>query len=177
MLVLEILVHQMLAKIMVKLLVIIGIIFLPLQALAWSGVVERVIDGDTLIIQDDAGNTEKIRLYGIDSPEKNSNRWSEQAYAAKAQLALEVVLRNRTVEVIPFGHDRYARTLAVIFTDQGEIVQEILLNAGLAWVYDGYCKNCLTWKILEKQARELKKGLWADDNPIAPWQWRRNKVN
>ena len=55
------------------------------------------------------------------------------------------------------------------------ILQELLLQEGLAWVYPQYCKDCKAWEAMQAKARKHGKGLWADEGPVVPWDWRRQK--
>ena len=69
--------------------------------------------------------------------------------------------------------DRYGRTVALV-TVFRRLVNEELVSAGFAWVYPRYCDRpiCERWKVLEDEAREAKRGLWADPHAIQPWGFR-----
>ena len=73
--------------------------------------------------------------------------------------------------------DRYGRTVGIVKLEDGQIVNEEVMRAGFAWVYDRYCKKpiCLWWKRLEDEACAEKRGLWNDKSPVPPWEWRREK--
>ncbi len=135
-------------------------------AYAYSGIVTYVYDGDTVQVQH-GQKKEKIRLYGIDCPEKG------QAYANVAKNMTMKLLLGKTVQVIPQKEDQYNRTVAILVVENA-VVQERLLETGMAWVYPQFCRilQCNDWKKLEADARKSKKGLW-QQKAVAPWQWRR----
>ena len=144
---------------------------LPRLALAWSGEVVGVTDGDTItVLNSKTLKDVKIRLYGIDTPEKG------QAFGKKAKQFTSQMVYGKVVEVEPVDIDRYGRTVALVTVFQ-RLVNEELVNAGFAWIYTRYCDRpiCERWKVLEQEAREAKRGLWADPNPIPPWEFRRKK--
>jgi len=131
------------------------------------GVVLRVSDGDTIRVR--VGNKEeKIRLYGIDAPE------TRQEGGVEAKNFLEDLLLSEQVTFYTLDVDRYERQVAIVALPSGKIVQDILLQQGLVWVYTKYCKiaKCTDWKRLEKQAKNTRKGVWAT-NPVPPWEWRK----
>ena len=83
---------------------------------------------------------------------------------------------GKVVEVEPVDIDRYNRLVALV-TISESLVNEELINAGFTWVYTRYCDRpiCERWKMLENEAREAKRGLWAEPNPIPPWDFRRQE--
>ena len=152
-------------------LIIFLIIFfmLPRSVLAWQGKVVHVADGDTVTVLHD-GLEEKIRLYGIDTPEKG------QAYGQKAKDFTANMVAGRLVEVQPEDTDKYGRTVAVV-SILGQCLNEELVKAGFAWQYRKYCKAvfCNHWLELETTARQNRRGLFADPDPAPPWVWRKTK--
>ena len=148
------------------------ILVLSIPALAWEARVVHVADGDTITVEPAKGGDRiKIRLHGIDAPE------TRQPYgqAAKGFVNDVALYQIADVRVTPQSKDRYGRVIAVIALPDGTILQELLLEAGLAWVYPQYCKNCGAWKAMEAEARNQRKGLWTEASPIAPWEWRKRK--
>ena len=132
--------------------------------------ITRVVDGDTVAARiDGQGQEIRIRLYGIDAPEKR------QAYGQQATQALQSLTSGRKAEMEAMDKDRYGRTVAMIRTDKGKDVNGEMVASGMAWVYPRYCRAsvCGRWEMLERSARAAKLGLWRDKNPIAPWEWRR----
>jgi micrococcal nuclease len=150
-------------------LALILLLSLPSLSWAWSGKVVGVTDGDTITVLH-AGRGEKIRLYGIDCPEKG------QGFGSKAKQATSRLTFGKIAEVEPVDQDRYGRTVA--FVKVGDtLLNEELVRQGLAWVYAQYCKRpvCGEWVRLEAGARKAKRGLWADPQAIPPWEFRRKK--
>jgi endonuclease YncB( thermonuclease family) len=145
---------------------------LSLAGLAFSkntpgqGKVVGVSDGDTITIIH-RGKGEKIRLYGIDCPEKS------QAFGKRAKQFTSNMVFGKTVEVRPVTIDRYGRTIAWIYVN-GTSLNEELLRAGLAWHYKRYSRERHLAE-LEIEARQNKAGLWSDPHTIPPWDFRRGK--
>jgi endonuclease YncB( thermonuclease family) len=136
----------------------------------WSGMVVGVSDGDTITVLHE-GKGEKIRLYGIDTPEKG------QPFSKKAKQFTSGMVYGKTVEVETKDTDRYSRNVALIYVD-GQSLNEALVKNGFAWVYREYCKEafCEDWLNLEIVARYDKIGLWSEPNPIPPWEFRHGKA-
>jgi micrococcal nuclease len=128
------------------------------------GKVVSISDGDTFTILVDEEQI-KIRLHGIDCPEKS------QDFGNVAKEFLSDLIFNKEVEVIQTDTDRYGRTIGKASIN-GVSINEQLLNAGLAWHYKYYDKN-VTWAEFELEARKDKKGLWAQPNPTPPWDFRK----
>jgi endonuclease YncB( thermonuclease family) len=142
----------------------------PSLSWAWSGMVVGVTDGDTIKVMGSHNKQVKIRLYGIDCPEGG------QAFSKRAKQFTSKMVYGEIVEVEPVDVDRYGRTVALV-TVFKRLVNEELVNAGFAWVYTRYCDRpiCERWKVLEYEAREAKRGLWADPNAIPPWEFRKKR--
>jgi len=143
------------------------LIFIAAHALAWSGKVVGVSDGDTISVLHD-GKAEKIRLYGIDCPEKG------QAFGAKAKKFTSNKVFGKIVEVDPVTTDRYGRTIAWVNFD-GQSLNEALLSAGFAWHYKKYSSERHLAQ-LEDASRQNKLGLWADPHAIPPWEFRHKSA-
>jgi endonuclease YncB( thermonuclease family) len=139
------------------------------NAFAFQGKVVSVTDGDTIKVLQD-GKEVKVRLYGVDTPEK------KQDFGQVAQDYTAKLIAGKNVEVEAVDEDRYGRTVGIV-KEGGQCINEELVRAGYAWVYPQYCKRveCGKWKGLEEQAREKRLGLWKDKNPMAPWEWRKKK--
>ncbi len=137
-----------------------------------TGKVIHIADGDTITILDSNKTQHKVRLYGIDTPEKS------QAFGNKAKKFTSSLTASKTAEVTAYDTDRYGRTVGVVMVN-GVNVNQSLVEAGYAWQYRKYCKEafCNDWIRLEDQARNSKLGLWADANPVAPWDYRKAKRN
>lgn len=148
---------------------IIVLLLLPSFASAWETTIDKVHDGDTFEVTR-KGREVDVRFYGIDCPEK------DQPYGIEAKRFVQKMCRGKTVDVVPSGQDRYGRVIGLIYID-GKILNEALIQNGLAWVYDRYCNKriCDKWDRLEKNARQAEVGLWSDPNPVPPWEWRHGK--
>ena len=128
-----------------------------------------ITDGDTIKVLHNKTQV-KIRLYGIDTPEKG------QAFGSKAKQFTADQVFGKSVIVTPMDIDRYGRTVALVHTqDATGILNEALVQVGLAWVYRKYCKAdfCTNWLTVEDVAKAAGHGLWTDPNPIPPWEYRR----
>ena len=134
----------------------------PLFAL--SGKVVSIHDGDTITVLSGKEQT-KVRLYGIDAPEK------KQDYGQRSKQFLASLIAGQVVEVEPKGKDRYKRTLGIIHHKGQDINAQMVLN-GYAWAYVKYSRIYVDQESL---ARENKRGLWQSSNPTPPWEWRHKK--
>lgn len=125
-----------------------------------------VSDGDTIIALDRSNNQIKVRLEGIDCPEKGQD-FGERAKQATVQLCF-----GKEVTIQKTGLDQYGRMLAYVFVDD-LCVNKQLISLGMAWHFKKYNMDQELAR-LELKAREKKIGLWSQPNPIAPWDWRHN---
>jgi endonuclease YncB( thermonuclease family) len=131
----------------------------------FSGQVVGVIDGDTIDVLHNA-QSERVRLNGIDCPEKG------QAFGKKAkQFTLNLVF-GKQVTVKPLRRDRHGRMVADVLLSDGTNVSQQLVKEGLAWWFKKYAPHDETLAQREGEAREHKRGLWVDPNPIPPWEKR-----
>jgi len=144
----------------------------------FTGKVITVHDGDTITVLKEDKTQVKVRLWGIDCPEDG------QAYGKKAKQRASELIFDKDVHTSIIDVDRYGRLVCMIFYFETfkeksiiHCMNEEMLSSGFAWVYKKYCKEPYEseWLVLEKAARDKKQGLWADDNPIPPWEWRKNK--
>ena len=132
----------------------------------FTGKVVAVADGDTITVLRDLEQV-KVRLTEIDAPEK------AQAFGNVAKQALSALVFGTEVRVVEHGTDRYRRTLGRVY--QGEIdANAEVLKAGMAWVYRRYATD-KTLYLMEAEAKEQRRGLWADAEPVPPWECRRHK--
>ncbi len=72
-----------------------------------------------------------------------------------------------------YGPDKYGRTIADVILPDGRVLNHELVKAGFAWWYRTYAPDDELLKQLEHEARAAKRGLWADANPVPPWEYRR----
>ena len=136
---------------------------------AFKGEVIHISDGDTITVMHD-GKKEKIRLYGIDTPEM------KQSFGKKAKAFTERMVAGKTVNVDPLTKDCYGRTVGIVNVNE-KCLNANLIKGGYAWVYDRYCDKdiCDEWKQMEESARKLKAGLWSQEEVVAPWEYRKKE--
>lgn len=130
--------------------------------------VVNIADGDTFTLLYPSNRNVKVRLYGIDAPER------AQDYGTAARKALGTLLQGHLVTLDEKDRDRYGRTVAMAYRDDGLCLNEEMLRLGYAWHYTQYDKN-ENWKKLAAAAKREKRGLWAKANPTPPWEWRKMK--
>ena len=145
-----------------------GLALVASQALAadFTGRVVGVSEGDTVTVLS-KGKPVRIRLHGIDCPEKR------QAFGKRAKQFTSRVVYGKEVRVKDLGQDRYRRTLAEVLLSDGRSLHRELVKAGFAWWYRKDAPEDKVLAQLERDARDAKRGLWADAKPIPPWQWRK----
>lgn len=142
------------------------LLVLPSLSFGWLGECVRVLDGDTIEVMN--GTTaERIRLYGIDCPEK------KQDFSRVASKFTADMVFRKVVEIVPVSKDKYGRTIAYVRVD-GKSLNKELLRAGLSWWYKKYARADDVLEKLEKEACSARAGLWSDPCPIPPWDWRHN---
>lgn len=150
-----------------------------LNAAELSGKVVGVSDGDTVTVLDEANMQHKVRLSGIDAPEKR------QAYGERAKQHLSDLVYGRSVLVVWDKRDRYGRIVGRVLAPECDrtacryAVDAGLeqLKAGLAWHYKQYQREQsfderTLYSDTERSARERHAGLWQDATPLAPWDYR-----
>ena len=137
-----------------------------------TGKVIRVTDGDTITILDATNTKNKIRLYGIDAPEK------AQDFGNKSREKLASLVAGKDIAVTVIDIDRYGRNVGRINVEGKEVAEE-MIKAGMVWLYNAYCKipECKHWKELETQAKNDKIGLWSNPTAQEPWLWRKEHRN
>ena len=139
---------------------------LIMAATPYQATVVAVHDGDTITVRSDI--TTKIRLFGIDAPEL------KQPHGQASKQALSGMVFGKTVTVTPANKDRYGRTVAQIKAD-GVDVNNKMVELGAAWWYTDYAKNDTIKQQLQSDAQGKRIGLWADKNPMPPWDFRKKK--
>ena len=129
-----------------------------------EGRVVGVHDGDTLTLLVTGNQQIKIRLAQIDAPESN------QAFGQKSRQSLAEMVFNKSVTVEKETVDKYGRTVGTVFID-GMDVNKNQVARGMAWMYRKYAHD-RTLVQIENNARQARAGLWADPNPVPPWEFR-----
>ncbi len=136
-----------------------------------TGRVVGVSDGDTVTVLDASKRTHKVRLLGIDSPEK------KQPFGERAKQSLSDLVFDKQVSVEGGKQDRYGRSLGKIMLDGQDINLE-QIRRGMAWHYRQYARDQspqdrAAYAEAENAARSKRVGLWQDANPVPPWSFRR----
>ena len=125
--------------------------------------VDRVSDGDTIVLMDRT----RIRLHGIDAPER------DQPYGDMATAALKYMV-GRSVYYVETDTDGYGRMVANPYhSKDGYDINASMVCAGYAWWYERYAPDSELLEGCQEEAQQAPKGLWADDEPMPPWEWRR----
>lgn len=131
----------------------------------FTGEVVGVIDGDTIEVLHD-GKSERIRLRGIDAPEKR------QAFGKDSKRAASELSFGEEVTVEEYGRDKYGRTLGEVILPDDRSLNRELVRRGHAWQYRKYSDDS-TLERLETDARRSRRGLWKDDDAVPPWEYRK----
>jgi len=144
--------------------------FLVSLIIGLTGVVNSVHDGDTVTVTPIQKNKPpiKVRILQIDAPELKQN------YGVDSKAYLETLVLHCPVKLQGNKKDIYGRTLAKIKTDTGKQVSDLMIQSGAAWVYKDDRTNKRLMK-LEQKARDGKLGLWKEENPEPPWEFRKHK--
>ena len=143
------------------------------SAATLTGRTVRVTDGDTIVILSEGNAQRKIRLQGIDAPERG------QAYGTKSKEHLSESVAGRFVVVEYDKKDRYGRIVGKVMVGKEDVGLK-QVSDGFAWHYKKYQKEqTVTDQILyteaELKAKDAKRGLWQDPHAIAPWEYRAAK--
>lgn len=136
-----------------------------------TGRVVRVADGDTITVLNASKVQHKVRLAGIDAPEK------AQPFGQRSRESLEDLVAGRTVIVEIHKKDRYGRYVGKVILNSRDVNLE-QLRRGMAWFYGKYAheQSATDRQIYgqaEIEARASSVGLWADKAPTAPWDYRQ----
>lgn len=143
-----------------------------LSAASLNGKVVGVADGDTITVLDSHNIQHKIRLQGIDAPEK------AQAYGQKSKQSLYQMVHGKFVSVEFEKKDKYGRTVGKVSLNGTDICLE-QIKLGMAWHYKQYeseqsAEDRAMYEQAEQSARTQNLGLWKDNKSIPPWEFRRN---
>lgn len=125
-----------------------------------AAVVERAVDGDTVVLV----GGERVRYIGVDTPELHHPRKPVQPYAREAMEFNRRLVEGKKVrlELDVEPRDKYGRTLAYVFLEDGRFVNAELLKEGYAQLLTipPNVRYADLFVGLQKQAREAKRGLW-----------------
>ena len=134
-----------------------------------EGEVTRVSDGDTIWVRGsgEQGKGVKVRLDRIDAPE------SKQDYGFEAKEYLNGRIGGKTVKVEWEKKDQFGRILGIVYLEGADINLEMVAT-GNAWHY-AYFDQTPEYAEAEKSARAARLGLWADESPINPYDFRQGR--
>ncbi len=124
-------------------------------------------DGDTISVMH-RGRAQRVRLHGIDVPEKR------QAFGNNAKKFTSDLVFGRVVAVQVVDVDRYGRIVGEVILPDGRSLNRELVRTGLAWWYRKYSRDKSLGQ-LEEEARSARRGLWIDPSPIPPWEFRKKR--
>lgn len=148
---------------------------LPALADTIQGRVVSIADGDTVTVLDASNTQWKIRLMGIDAPEK------KMPFGQRSKANLSDMVFNKQVTVDYSKKDRYGRTVGKILVNRIDANLE-QVKAGMAWHYKQYQKeqsldDRMSYADAEDRSKAGRKGLWVDVEPTPPWDWRKEQRN
>lgn len=149
-----------------KLILLILFVLLPALFLVGNHRVVQVLDGDTLEVLTSSG-VQRVRLHGIDAPERG------QPFSQKAKEFVLEHAAGRKVRIEVRDRDRFGRMVAVVVLPSGEVLNHLLVRAGLAFWYRRYDRNNTALKEAEELAKKEKRGVWSQRSMLPPWEYRR----
>lgn len=147
-----------------------------------------VVDGDTVVAYDKDGKKMRIRLFGIDAPEKDQEFGDSAKY-----FLIEQLERTRPIKVVleeledehregykNYKKDKYHRYIGTLIgtnqsTGEDVNINQKMVESGFAWAYPEYIPDFQTQTIyisLQDYARSNHKGLWINPNPQNPHDYR-----
>ena len=149
---------------------------LTLSFPAWADFIGNVVgvaDGDTITVLDADKVQHKIRLTGIDAPEK------KQPFGNRSKQSLSDMVFNKIVTVETDKRDRYGRELGKVLVGGMDANLE-QVREGMAWHYKAYertqsATDRQAYADAENEAKAANRGLWVDADPMPPWEWRHRK--
>ena len=138
-----------------------------------TGKIIGIVDGDTFDILMEGNITVRVRMEGIDAPERG------MPFYKVAKNYLSNLCFGKQVKLKISHKDNHNRTLAFSYLEDGKELSHEMLKAGLAWHFKKYNSD-VDLEQLEIDARNSKIGIWQDENPMPPWINRnlhRNRVS
>ena len=125
-------------------------------------------DGDTVVVLLGDNIQKTIRLAEVDCPETG------QPFGKNAKQFTSSQIFGKNIEFIETDTDRYGRTIAKVYYNNGKYLSAEIIKNGFGWWYYRYSTN-KGLNVLENEASRDKIGLWSDPNAIPPWEWRNLK--
>jgi endonuclease YncB( thermonuclease family) len=141
------------------------------QGAELRGRVVAVADGDTITVLDAAKQQHRVRLAGIDAPERG------QPFGNRSRQNLAKWVHGQEVVADWHKRDQYGQIVGIVIAFGHDIGLE-QVRAGMAWWYRAYAheqrpEDRQLYEFAEDDAQREKRGLWAESNPVPPWEWRR----
>ena len=134
-----------------------------------TGRVVSVADGDTLTLVTDGNKRLRVRLADIDAPER------KQRFGARSRQSLIELCLKKPAEVVTRARDDYKRFIGAVHCSGVDAASE-QVKRGMAWVSARQTSAVTPLYELETIARLRQVGLWADDEPTPPWEWRAKQA-
>ena len=126
----------------------------------------RVLDGDTADVENPKGEKIRVRFRYIDAPEK------AQPYGLESKQFLKDLIEGQTLQLDVEKIGFFGRTIGELYS--GDLnINKAMVDNGYAWCFRNRCPE--SYKAGLELAQEDKIGLWADDNPQAPWEYRKSR--
>lgn len=132
-----------------------------------TGRIVGVTDGDTITVLINGRDEVKVRLHGVDCPERG------QAFGNRAKQFTSELCFGQTVTVKASATDRFGRTIGEVVTANGTNVNVALVESGLAWWYEKYAPGDARLRDAQEKAKAAKRGLWVEPGPTPPWEYRK----
>jgi endonuclease YncB( thermonuclease family) len=141
--------------------------------LIFDGRVVGVDDGDTITVLDSSNQNHRIRIQGIDAPEKR------QPFGTQSKQQLSQKVFDKLVVIQWSKHDRYGRIVGKVILNGRDVCLD-QIKAGMAWHYKDYQdeqtpEDRQLYSDAEDAARFSRTGLWIDPNPTPPWDFRHRR--
>lgn len=127
-----------------------------------------VSDGDTITVLLDGNVQKKLRLAEVDCPE------NRQPFGKNAKQFTSDQVFARQIMFIETNKDRYGRSVAKVYYDNGKYLSAEIIKAGYGWWYYSYSKDA-DLGAMQDRAKTKKKGLWSDKKAISPWDFRKEQ--
>jgi len=163
-------------------LTIMLLVSIAVHAETLTGTVVGVADGDTITVLDAHHEQHRIRLSGIDAPEK------AQPFGQRSKESMSAMVFGKEVDVLWHKHDRYQLIVGKVMVKPSDCptcpktldAGLAQLTIGLAWWYRQYAKeqspeDAGRYEFAEHEARAKHVGLWSEPQPVSPWDWRKGE--
>ena len=127
----------------------------------------KIYDGDTFTFYSSTGKI-KVRLYGIDAPEK------AQEYGEQSTTELKNLIQGKSLTILVDSYDQYGRAIGQVYVGNTS-VNQAMIERGAAWWYQYYAPNNKAFQRAFENAQAQKIGLWAYPNPQNPYEYRKGQ--